>query len=99
MSKLPEYLGKECCGVDLRNYDRSLIYKNKKLMLDWLILAYSNSAQKDSFFNSYFDMLAGNKILKEQIRSGQDPERIRQSWKQDLEKFMMIRGKYLLYKE
>jgi uncharacterized protein YbbC (DUF1343 family) len=97
MCKNPLYIGKECCGLDLRNYDRTLILKNKKLILDWLILAYANCAQKDSFFNSYFQMLAGNKILEEQIRSGQDPKLIRDSWKADLEKFMEIRKKYLLY--
>ena len=98
-SRFPLYLGKECCGIDLHNFDRTLIYKNKKLVLDWLILAYENSAKKDSFFNSYFDTLAGNSILKEQIRSGQDQETIRESWKHDLDAFMLIRKKYLLYKD
>ena len=97
MSKSPLYLGKECCGVDLSKFNRSQIYSNKKLILDWMILAYANCSQKDSFFHSYFDMLAGNKILKEQIRSGQDPETIRESWKKDLEIFMKIRKRYLLY--
>ena len=99
MSKSPLYLGKECCGLDLSKFDRSQIYSNKKLILDWMILAYANCPQKDSFFNSYFDMLAGNKILKEQIRSGQDPGTIRESWKPELETFLLIRKKYLLYKD
>jgi len=98
-SRFPLYLGKECCGIDLHNFDRKLIYKNKKLVLDWLILAYDNSAKKDSFFKPYFDTLAGNSILKEQIRSGLDPDTIRESWKHDLETFLLIRKKYLLYKD
>lgn len=98
-SNYPMYKGIECFGLDLHNFDRALIYKNKKLVLDWLILAYNNSANKDSFFNSYFDSLAGNSILKNQIRSGQDPESIRESWKHDLEVFMVIRKKYLLYND
>jgi len=85
MSKTPLYLGRECCGIDLRDFDRSQIHKDKKLILDWLILAYKNYAVKDSFFNSYFDMLAGNRNLKEQIRKGLSPEMIRESWKTDIE--------------
>ena len=99
MSKTPLYLGKECCGSDLRNFNRSIIQKDKKLILDWLILAYSNCELKDSFFNSYFDMLAGNRNLKKQIQAGMSPDKIRDSWKPELEKFMSIRRKYLLYKD
>jgi uncharacterized protein YbbC (DUF1343 family) len=99
MSKSPLYQGKECCGLDLRNFDKASIYKNKQLVIDWLILAYTNSAQKDSFFNGYFDTLTGNKILKEQVSSGQNPNLIRESWKQEIEKFLIIRKKYLLYKD
>jgi len=99
MSKTPLYLGKECCGSDLRNFNRSIIQKDKKLILDWLILAYTNCELKDSFFNSYFDMLAGNRNLKKQIQAGMSPDKIRDSWKPELEKFMSIRRKYLLYKD
>ncbi len=99
MSKTPLYLGRECCGLDLREFDRSQIHKDKKLLLDWIIIAYKNYAIKDSFFNSYFDMLVGNRNLKEQIKEGLSPEKIRESWKPDIEKFLNIRKKYLLYKD
>jgi uncharacterized protein YbbC (DUF1343 family) len=97
MSKTPLYMGKECCGIDLRGFDRSQIQKNKKLVLDWLIIAYNNYEVKDSFFNSYFDMLAGNRNLKEQIKEGLSPDKIRESWKPGIENFLTIRKKYLLY--
>jgi uncharacterized protein YbbC (DUF1343 family) len=43
--------------------------------------------------------LAGNDILRKQIIMGLTEDEIRESWKEDLEKFKTIRKKYLLYKD
>jgi uncharacterized protein YbbC (DUF1343 family) len=53
--------------------------------------------EKDSFFTPFFDKLAGNHQLKEQLRSGLPEEEIRQSWQSDLKAYKVIRRKYLLY--
>lgn len=47
----------------------------------------------------FFDLLAGNSILREQIDSGLSADSIRQSWQADLQKFRTIRNKYLLYED
>ncbi len=99
MSKDPLYMGKECCGVDLRQENMQELVQHRELILDWLFLAYNKSLQKDSFFNSYFNTLAGTASLKEQIIAGWSASRIRKSWAGPLAKFMVIRKKYLLYRD
>ncbi|MEY3947106.1 MAG: hypothetical protein RJB03_1812, partial [Bacteroidota bacterium] len=47
---------------------------------------------------SFFNKLAGNSILMEQIKSGMDEAAIRKTWEPGLMKFKKIRAKYLLYK-
>lgn len=97
MSKDPLHLGRECCGVDLRHENMKELVQHRELVLDWLFLAYNKSLQKDSFFNSYFNTLAGTASLKEQIMAGWSAARIRKSWEGPLANFMVIRKKYLLY--
>jgi uncharacterized protein YbbC (DUF1343 family) len=97
MSKFPTYMNQVCCGVDLRNYDDSLIYSGKQIVLDWLVTASHNIPDTIPFFNDYFDSLAGNSILREQLKSGVVEAAIRESWKQGINNFKIIRKKYLLY--
>ena len=58
---------------------------------------YSCYKNKDAFFTSFFDKLAGTEMLKKQIASGMNEEQIRESWKDDLEKYNKIRNKYMIY--
>jgi uncharacterized protein YbbC (DUF1343 family) len=53
----------------------------------------------DKFFNNFFVKLSGTKILEEQIKNGLSEKCIRDSWKDDLDKYKKIRSKYLLYKD
>ena len=71
---------------------------NDELNLDWLIGAYNDFPRKDKFFNSYFDVLAGGPVFREQIQKGMTAKQIRETWKEGLDKFAKIREKYLLYK-
>ncbi|MCX6257922.1 MAG: DUF1343 domain-containing protein [Bacteroidia bacterium] len=96
ISKLPKYMKIKCYGIDLRQAD-SIILKNKCINLQWLIISYNKSEDKDNFFNLFFDKLAGNSVLKEQVNSGLSAEEIRLSWAAGLEQFRKIRKKYLLY--
>jgi uncharacterized protein YbbC (DUF1343 family) len=66
--------------------------------LEWLIEAYKAYPEKDKFFTSYFDVLAGGPVLREQIQREMTSKQIRATWKEGLEKFGKIRQKYLLYK-
>jgi len=45
-----------------------------------------------------FDKLAGVTTMKEQIIAGKSEKEIRDSWESGLDKFKILRKKYLLYK-
>ena len=74
------------------------IVPKPKLDLEWVIGAYNDYPDKDKFFRSYFDVLAGGLVLREQIQNGMTAKQIRATWKEGLDKFSKIRDKYLLYK-
>ena len=95
----PKYKGKVCIGVDLSNIPLDFMQSNHRLVLDWLIDAYSSMDNIDNFFNNYFDKLAGNSTLREQIIAGKSKWIIYASWKNDIKDFKIIRKKYLLYKD
>ncbi|MBE0392674.1 exo-beta-N-acetylmuramidase NamZ domain-containing protein [Flavobacterium sp. PL002] len=89
----PVYSGTACYGEDL-----AATAKVKQLEIKWLIKAYSNTADKSKFFNSFFTKLAGTKKLQEQIKNNISEESIRASWKKGLTDFKIKRSKYLIYK-
>lgn len=93
----PKLEDEECYGLDLSNSIESGLVPNEALNLDWIIEAYRLFPEKDKFFNSYFNTLAGNDKLKQQIIDGQTSEQIRLSWQDDLNLFKQVRSKYLLY--
>ena len=77
-----------------------------QLQLHWLLQAYQLFPNKDSFFiepkskqstNYFFNKLAGNNTLMQQIVSGKTEAQIRASWQPQLEAFKKVRKKYLLY--
>jgi uncharacterized protein YbbC (DUF1343 family) len=93
----PPYENILCNGIDLRRTDIHFGELPAKLELKWLQHSYDNFPEKEKFFNSFFEKLAGNDILRKQI-IGRIPEKeIRLSWEPELSKFKAIRKKYLLY--
>jgi uncharacterized protein YbbC (DUF1343 family) len=48
---------------------------------------------------SFFNKLAGNNDLWQQIKAKKTEEEIRKSWEPELSKFKVIRKKYLLYED
>lgn len=96
-SKDPLHEGQLCHGVDLRNIAEQTLIADAKFNLDYLLDAYKNTNDKKAFFNSYFENLAGTTALRTQIIKGESPENIRKSWQPGLDKFKIIRKKYLLY--
>jgi uncharacterized protein YbbC (DUF1343 family) len=97
-AKNPPLQGLKCFGKDLRDAVKRKLVPKPELNLDWLISAYSDYPDKDKFFNSYFDILAGGPVLREQIQKGMTSEQIRSTWKEGLAKYSKVREKYLLYK-
>ena len=96
-AKQPKYEGQTCYGVDLRNIPVRFLHTNSHLILDWLIDAYHEMGNREDYFNAYFAKLAGTDRLQKQIIAGENKYTIRASWKKDLDRFMKIRKKYLLY--
>jgi len=81
---------------------------DNKIQLQWLINAYKLFPDKDHFFlvarkesptetDYFFNKLAGNATLMEQIKKGLAEKEIRESWQPGLTAFKAIRRKYLLY--
>jgi len=96
-AKNPPHLGIKCFGTDLRDAIKKKLVPKPELILDWVIAAYNDFPQKNKFFTSYFDVLAGGPVLREQIQKGMTAKQIHETWKEGLAKFAKIREKYLLY--
>ena len=91
-SKYPKHENKICYGKDLTNTPIL-----NSINLEWLIETYNQSQNKEDFFISFFDKLAGTDKLRKQIISGKSIREIKNSWKTELNEFKNIRNKYLLY--
>ncbi len=92
----PPYKDTLCVGVDLSGEGANLI-KNPGINLKWLLEMYKSFPDKNKFFNSFFDKLAGTTRLRKQISENKTEAEIKKSWQEDLNKFKQIRKKYLLY--
>ena len=91
-SKYPKHENKTCVGKNLENYPYL-----SSINLNWLIESYNQTNNKEDFFNSFFDKLAGTDKLRTQIISGLNEKEIISSWKTGLKEFKKTRKKYLLY--
>ena len=108
-AKSPKYKDKKCYGWNVYAPSNSVLRKlNNRLQLQYLLKAYQLYPSKDSFFLSttsggqqefFFNKLAGNKELMQQIKAGKSETEIRKSWQPKLAAFLAIRKKYLLYKD
>lgn len=88
----PPYNGTKCYGVDLTQH-KALT----QLDLGFLIDAYTKTADKKSFFNSFFTKLAGTEKLQKQIEQGMTATQIRTTWTDGLDEFKKMRSAYLIY--
>lgn len=95
--KFPLHVNKACYGIDLR---QNLKARSYELNLYYLTHARDVLADSAVFINknSFFNKLAGNSELKDQLYKGWGPNEIRSSWASDLEAFKKIRQKYLIYR-
>ncbi|NOZ33826.1 MAG: DUF1343 domain-containing protein [Chlorobi bacterium] len=93
MQMNPVQEGIRCYGVDLRNT------KDVKFSLKYLIDFYNKFPDKSKFITrkKWFNLLAGNSELYNQITSGMSEEAIRKTWQKDLDSYKNMRKKYLLY--
>lgn len=108
-AKSSKLYGQLCYGWDLSGTPEEVLAKvHNRIQLKWLIEAYRLFPQKDSFFiipksgkmeESFFNKLAGNNELWQQIKNGAPETDIRKSWEPKLNEFKAIRKKYLLYED
>jgi len=106
-AKSSKLYGQVCYGWDLGGTPEEVLKKvDNRIQLKWLLDAYQLFPGKDSFFiipksgkmeESFFNRLAGNNELWQQVKSGQSEDEIRKSWEPALSNFKKIRKKYLLY--
>lgn len=92
----PPYQGQKCFGLNLVKQGR---VNPKKINLSFLLEMYKDYADKQSFFNNFFDNLAGTNELRLQIINSSTEEKIRASWVEGISSFKITRKKYLLYKD
>jgi uncharacterized protein YbbC (DUF1343 family) len=98
-SYVPLYNGDLCFGLDLRHALEQQPSLNGRLNLLWVRSAFQDQGQDPKIFNSFFDKLAGNTLLRQQIINGLPEKEIRDSWKEKIELFKEIRNRHLLYLE
>jgi uncharacterized protein YbbC (DUF1343 family) len=92
VSNNPPQENKLCYGIDLRN-----TVTKRSIDLGYLLNFYKAYPHKEKFFIAYFEKLAGTKMLRQQIQDGLSEEQIKNSWQPDLDKYKVMRAKYLLY--
>ncbi|MEO6818245.1 MAG: DUF1343 domain-containing protein [Ginsengibacter sp.] len=108
-AKNSKHFNETCYGWDISGTASDVLKEiNGKIQLKWLLNAYQLFPDKNKFFivpksgkmeESFFNKLAGNNELWQQISAGNSEEAIRKSWQPDLDRFKKIRKKYLLYKD
>lgn len=107
-ARSPKLLNQLCYGWNLSGTKQDVLQRSGgKIQLSYLLNAYKLFPQKDQFFltskkdpkpeDYFFNKLAGNATLMQQIREGKTEQEIRKSWEPGLNAFKSIRKKYLLY--
>jgi len=86
-----------CNGFNLTDWAQKMNENSAQINLDWLILFYNELSEKNQFFNSFFEKLAGTAELRKQIEQGLNAEQIRETWQPELKEYKRIRKKYLIY--
>lgn len=95
----PKYVNQTCYGWNVT----SVIADDGIMHLQYLLEAYKLFPDKNNFFikpktgEYFFNKLAGNDSLMQQVIQGKSESEIRESWQPALKKFLQTRKKYLLY--
>ena len=97
-AKNPPQLNRECYGVDLSGIteDEAIAMG---VNLEFVIDAYKNLNLDDHFYRSFFELLIGDKDIRNMIKEGKTATEIKATWADDVESFKHQRRPYLLYAE
>ena len=98
-SKFPKYKNQLCQGFKMTDISNRTHLNTDKINLTYLINAYNATPIEIrlDFFNNFFDRLAGGPWLRESIVQDVSESEIRRSWQSEIDEFLMIRSRYLLY--
>lgn len=93
----PLHMNKICYGTDLRSVTSPI----KGFDLRYLIEYRNKFTDFKQFmlYHDFFNLLAGNNILQQQLEQNLPEEAIRRSWEPKLSAYKALRKKYLLYSE
>ncbi len=104
----PKWKDKICYGWNL--FETNENHPQSQIQLKWILEAYKLFPDKPGFFlkpqktntasnDFFFNKLAGNNLLMQQIKAGKSESEIRKSWENELNDFKLVRKKYLLYED
>ena len=88
--------GQRCRGENLIEFAHDYLNNTDQLQLEWIMEAYQQLKDK-GFFKDYFRLLSGDKQLQRDIENEKSADEIRASWEDDLEAFIALREKYVMY--
>lgn len=100
-AKYPKYKGEKCFGMDLRVFPIDSFYTDPGIQIGYVLWAYANTSNRKEFFlkNHFYGRLAGTANLQNQLELGFTTLVIQNGWIPEIEKYLAIRKKYLLYKD
>jgi uncharacterized protein YbbC (DUF1343 family) len=89
-----EYSGQRCGGVNIVITDRNAL-DAPELGLE--IAAALETLYPKQYQMKELDRLMVSKVSMDALGLGEDPRRIAEGWREEIERFEAVRGKYLLY--
>lgn len=93
----PVHKDKTCYGIDFTDKQWGGNQPFEYIHIDLIREMFIHYPSKDAFFTSFFTKLVGNPTVQQEIMKGNDSDKVRASWKKEVDDFKLIRKKYLLY--
>ena len=97
-AKYPPLLDRTCNGVDLRGLDPERVIA-AGMDFSYVIDAYRAmpKPERTKFFSKFFNLLTGDRRVRQMIADEASNEAIRAIYRHDLEAYSTLRDKYLIY--
>lgn len=92
----PKYLGEECYGTEIRLMEREK-FESVKAAVYMLYALYKLYPEKLEWRESRMDGLWKTASVREQILAGKSPAEIIAPWQRELDYFLQVRERYLMY--
>ena len=89
------YANQQCGGVNLMVTERNSLDSPE---LGFELAAALETLNPNDWKVARFTELLANRDLFDRLAAGEDPRNLAESWREDVERFISLRAKYLLYK-